>query len=504
MSELREFSKIIILRDTPETRFAFGPPIDENSIKTANIYAKDSTNPFYTRLVGTGVSMAGGWRWYYPNLDPALEPGTPPTSGSGSDGSGYNLYTDAVRNNFLNAIGTEENNSVGYNRTPATSGTAVIYEDKLYVGSISSVNYDSIDSDGDDVVINGTFSTPIALKTKVILSNTSGISGLSLTTTYYAYAGTGSSFKLASSASNAEDGVGLGLSAGTAGAGTAYLTPNGHEFSVPTTLNMPALSIGDYIFWGEDPNDLNVGGKIAEVYTSGPEFSSGARYRFEKNTNVAFPTFSAGTPYSGDPIAQNIYYYKKGWNGKGMKNNLQIGPNEIGGGFYVLIKCEGDSTIVTYPYLGMDSALVATQNNTTDAQNNSNDRIVQAGTLYAFTDLIRIRRISNRFKSDETDTGVSDEIIPCSIHRTNNFYYGANDINSSNVLTQLFEGSNVGGFPMWVAYYVNPYGGNIGRLEKNTTYVLEVNERLPAVPNFTTGSGTDPFSIYNFASSGAI
>jgi hypothetical protein len=404
---LQEFSKIVILRDTPESRFLFGPPINENSIKTANIFERNSTNPFYTRLSLVGANyMIQGWRNLYPDFDIAINPDV--------SGATYSEFETTLRNNFRSSIlqtmtNEEESPINGYNKLPKSAGTAIIVGNKLYVGGST--------------------------------------------------------------------------------AGWTYDTET--TFNIPT----PALGVGDFIFWGDDPNSLKIGGKIKTVYTSGTNFNAGARYEFEQATKEATGTV-------GDPV--NIYYYRKGWNGKGIKNLEQKDPNEIGGGFYVLIKLEGPRNNRSFPYLGFDEAQRGAVAGA-GVPNSPEHRII-GNDLYAFTDLIRIRRISNKWKSDETeDDTIGEDIIPCTIHRTNNFYFDYNNgldtpdwVNGK--LVSVHRGiANYGGFPTsWCAYYVNPYGGSDFRLDKNTTYVLEVNERLPAA---NVGDGQ---FLFNFAVSSAI
>lgn len=412
---LQEFSKIVILKDTQTARDAFGPPINETDIVTAALGNRNSTNPFYTRLVGQNVFFRGGWRENYPNIDVTLDPGIPPTSGPGNDGSGTNQWVDAVRGNFLQAMtNLEEGTTNGYNKLPQSAGTAIIYQNKLYFG------------------------------------------------------------------------------------GT---TPSGWTYNETTTFSIPspALAAGDFIFWGDDPNSLNIGGKIKTVIPAGADFDLGARYEFEQATEVS--TGSSSTV--GVPV--NIYYYRSSWNGKGIKNIEQNNPNqEIGGGFYVLIRLLGDNNGIFLPYLGFDQARVGDAN--AAAKNNSNERII-SDNFYAFTDLIRIRRISNKWKSDETENDtIGEEIIPCTIHRTSNFYYAYTNTQTTTAdwdgpggfLTSVHEKTNIGGFSRWAAYYVNPYGGTNGKLDKNTTYVLEVNERLPAA------GPLNGQALFNFGYNGSI
>jgi hypothetical protein len=497
---LQEFSKIVILKDTQATREAFGPPIKESEILTSGLGAADNTNAFYTRLVGTNVNFQRGWREPYPYIDAALDPGTPPTTGPGSDGSGTNIWVNAVRSNFLQAMtNVEENISNGYNKLPKSSGTAIIFGDELFIGSTSKKTYTGITTGSTEVTVTGTGFTGIAVGSKIRLSSVIGITGLSTATTYYAYAVGSTTLKLASSLANANAGTAITSATGSF-SGSAELTVAGSGFTYTQYTDFatpsPNLAVGDFIFWGNDPNDLNIGGKIKTVYTSGAEFDAGARYEFEKTTALATPTDG------GIPLAQNIYYYRSSWNGKGIKNLEQNDPTvDIGGGFYVLIKLGGDNNAIIMPYLGFDAAR---GQNTTSVPDSSDARVI-SNNLYAFTDLIRIRRISNQYVADESDTGPTEEIIPCTIHRTSNFYYvtpsgpGIDTIDwVGGTLRSVHGGTNDGGFARWAAYYVNPYGGSAGKLAKNTNYVLEVNERLPAV---ALGSGA---AIYGFALNGSI
>lgn len=494
MSFLQEFSKIVILKDTQATREAFGFPIVENDIKTANIFALDNTNPFYSRLVNSPNSTIQGWREYYPNIDASL--GTGPDT----DDNVLGIASKAIRGNFLQVMTTvEENITNGYNKSPQSAGTAIIIGDKLYIGSTSKKTYTAISTGATEVTVTGTGFTGIAVGSKIILSAI-GTTNLSTSTTYYAYAVNPTTLKLASSLAFANSATAITTATGSfSGSADLTVAASGSTYTQYTDFTVPSpLAEGDYIFWGDDPNDLKIGGKIKTVLTSGSDYNAGARYEFYKPTEKATPTDG------GLPVPQNIYYYRKGWNGKDVKNVPQNSSSDKGGGFYVLIKAAGTTTNVVYPYLGTDAALTA--NPALDTQNNPIDRIVEGGTLYAFTDLIRIRRISNEYAADETDSSFSaGQIIPCSIHRTSNFYYEGPTVNNPNTvdwqnnkLVSLYRGTAPGFYSLWTAYYINPYGGDAGTLAKNTTYVIEINERLPAA-NFSDG-----VNLYNFAKSGAI
>lgn len=484
---LTEFSNIIILRDTNETRQAFGNPIDENAMLTAAYNDRGPTNPFYQKLLDNST-YGYGWRAGFPDISAYIQPNYPNTS---SDAL-VRYWTNAIRNNILQAMTpVEESITNGYNRASEDSGTGIIVDNKFYVGNTQTVSYTGIVANNTDVTVSGNFAG-IANGSKVILSEV-GSTGLDTATVYYIYSASGSSCKLSNNSSSY---VAITSGSGSAGVGEASIAPSTFTYVTNTTFVSPStsLAVGDFIFWGEDPNSLNIGGKIAEVYASGStEYLTGARYRFEKNTKDDFPLDG-----NDNPIPQNIYYYRKSWNGKGVKNNIQSSPTEVGGGFYVLIKVEtnGAGQRVMYPYLGPDNA----------GENDSALKVVNTTTpdKYAFQDLIRVRRISNRFNSDQTvDSLYSSQTIPCTIHRTSSFYYdsspNSSDINRDGGLINLFGGTTFPDItPNWVAYYVNPYGGSGIKLEKNSTYVLEINERLPAVELNTREA------FYNFAASGSI
>jgi hypothetical protein len=378
MAFLQEFSKIVILRDTPDVRFALGYPLEGTYYNNTN-FGANTGNPFYKKLLDNTVA-GFGWRSGYPNIDNVL------AVGNLYDGSDSGTFKAILRPNILNPIDTDQDDTTGYTLPPISSGTAIIFEDKLYVGDVGG-DYDEETT-----------------------------------------------------------------------------------FAIPS----PALTVGDYIFWGDDPNSLKLGGKIKKIYVNGvdAEYDDGARYQFEKNTTVAFPLHTEGT-YEDFPIPQDVYYFRKSWVNKGIKNSFNDG-------FFVLIGMEQDQSgsYNIYPYLNCAGA--------PNPDNNSTNSVTNPNTPFktAYTDLIRIRRISNQFKSDETSQDPTEQIIPCSIHRTNSFYYDNNNIDTNGNLTGLFGtniqfSSNI--TPQWCAYYVNPYGDNSQKLDKNTTYVVEVNERLPAI-----------------------
>lgn len=431
MSELKEFTKILIFKNTEETRSLFGDP----SIPTPEIVSRGKE--FKDTYPPENILTNSGW-----NTD----------TGNSA----------ILKRNLLHAIGVEESNIDGFNNSPESSGTAIISGDKLYI--------------------------------------------------------------------------------------------TGTQYTITTTYAEPStpLAVGDYIFWGEDPNNLGLGGKIKKVYTgSDPEFLTGALYQFEKNivvpfdestltaniqgatsdgTTIEYFTGSLSIPFAAGtqvtitgltppgynitgtidssapgsftilntldeveatgpgiatttgtfPIPQDIYYYRNSWNGKGLKT-------DINDGFYILIGVERDSTNTRSVYPCLDP----TSNGTSD------DKIVNKNTGFAFNDLLRVKRISNRFKSDET-TQDEEELIPCSIKRTNTFYYNRS-ANSSQLPNSFFTNNQQA--PYWIAYFVNPYAEAPTKLDKNTTYVIEISERLPSVTSIPTANNTQ---LYTWATTGFI
>jgi len=359
MAELREFSKILIFKNTEETRFYFGTP--------------DRTP---TQVANSGVVGYKEFNGSYPPADIL-------TNAFWNADTGQSAV---LSRNLLHAIGVEESTSATFNRAPQSLGTAIIVGDKLYVGG---------------------------------------------------------------------------------GSPTAWTYNEETTFASPS----PVLVVGDFIFWGEDPNNLKLGGKIKTVYAVGSaEYTLGARYQFEKPVTVNFPT-NVGGAYNLEPTPQNIYYYRKTWNGKGLKTDVTEG-------FYVLIGVELENNQrAVYPWL--DPNAVGTSDN----------KIVNG--QYAFTDLIRVKRISNRFKSDET-TQDSEQLVPCSIKRTNWFTNGG-------ISNSLYQNTNQ--TPFWIAYFVNPYAETASILDKNTTYIIEVSERLPALIKPPQANDT---TLYSYAIQGVI
>jgi hypothetical protein len=227
----------------------------------------------------------------------------------------------------------------------------------------------------------------------------------------------------------------------------------------------PILAAGDYIFYGpanaSDPNNLKVAGKIKTVFSSGSDeyIDDKKLYELEK---------PAGNSEATElDVYSDLYFYRSSWNGK----NISV---DLSDGFYVLISVdENNGFRALYPFLGPG--------------NTSEDGVldISTGTSYttwnSFTDLIKIKRISKKYKSDENDSAGED--IACSVFRTNtfNFYNSANlpqYDGSGN--PQLFL-NGPGDVPYWCAYFVNPYGKNNTKLDKNTVYSIEINEMLPTL-----------------------
>ena len=476
MAQLVEFSKILIFKDTPEVRNTFGEPYPAPNI----------------------VSQIGP-KFY----------GSFPSD---------TLLTDAASQpllgrNLLHAMGVEETTNT-YNLAPVSSGTAVISGNKLYVGGNVQKAYTSITTGVTEVTVTGTgFTTGIsvAVGSKIRLSSVTSITGLSTATTYYAYAVTSTTFKLASSLANATNATAITTATGSfSGNATLTVANSGYTYPQFTTYASPssALVEGDYIFWGDDPNNLKIGGKIKTVYTSGTDFNAGALYEFEQNTELAFPTLS------GDIVPQEIYYYRKAWNGKGI-------TTDISNGFYVLVGVELDSAGKRsyFPWLDPNGPVSGAS---------SEQRIIDVSTTqkYAYTDLIRVKRISKKYKSDLTGFqnepgGITEEIIPCTITRTNSFFWepavnqsqtgvttttgpqsaGVGSVTTTPIMTLTSFFTALNQMPPWIAYYVNPYGDGISKLDKNTTYAIEISERLPSLYHVHTIKDT---AFFNYANNGTI
>ncbi len=428
MSELKEFTKILIFKNTEETRSYFGEPYGVDNI-VANGKEFNATYP--------PENILGSSSWNADSGDSAV-----------------------LKRNLLHAMGVEESNEDGFGNLPESSGTGIIVNDKFYIG--------------------------------------------------------------------------------------------GELYPVTTTYAEPSLplAVNDYIFYGEDPNNLKIGGKITKVYTAEDvEYADGARYQFFKNIAIPFDeapltatitdaestgtvllfttsvnhsftqgsqviVTNVGTGYNGTltiasvtsntfsvtstaeldpftgtgtatsvttvPVPQDIYYYRNSWNGKGINTDITEG-------FFILVGVELDTAGTRSIYPWLDPATNGT----------SSDKIVDKNTGFAFTDLLRVKRISSRFKSDQSSQD-EEEIIPCSIARTNTFYYNRSP-NSTQRLNSFFTNNQQA--PYWVSYFVNPYAGAPTRLDKNTTYVIEISERLPSVVSVPVANNTQ---LYSWATKGSI
>lgn len=472
MAQLVEFSRILIFKDTPEVRNVFGEPYPAPNI----------------------VSQIGP-KFY----------GSFPSDTLLTDAASQPLLS----RNLLHAMGVEETNN-NYNLAPVSSGTAIISNNKLYIGGTSQKAYTSITTTGDVVIVTGTGFTGITVGSQITLSAITG-TNLSTSTTYYAYDIASTTLKLASSLANATNGDPIDTGTGSfTGNATLTVAKSTHDYTQYTTYASPGTSLvkGDYIFWGDDPNNLKIGGKILNVYTSGTEFDNGALYEFEQVTGEPFPTSS------GDIIPQEIYYYRKTWNGKGIST-------DISNGFYVLIGVELDSAGKRsyFPWLDPNGPVSGAS---------SEQRIIDVSTTqkYAYTDLIRVKRISKKYKSDLTGFqnepgGVTEEIIPCTITRTNSFFWepavnqsqtgvttttgpqsmGVGSVTTTPVMTLTSFFTALNQMPPWIAYYVNPYGDGASKLDKNTTYAIEISERLPSLYHVHTIKDT---AFFNYANNGTI
>jgi hypothetical protein len=384
MSFLQNFSKILIFKNSPESKFYF----DTDGTTGPKIF--NQTYPL-------------------PNIADAGVP-WPDT-----------LQPNFVRDNLLHTIGVEESQALGYDKSPTSFGQAYLDGDEIILKN-------------DDVVATiGDLPTASTHSGETYVVTANGIKYLS--------------------------------------DGTNWINKGAYDFI--GGLSSPLVA-GDYIFYGppdaSDPNDLLIAGKIDTISTTafGTD-SSTLRITLEKSSGV-----------SDDLV--DLYYYRKSWNGKNI-------PVDVTEGFYILIGVEQNTNIgatsnrrTVYPWL--DPFAPAT--------NSSNNQIVNTstGNKTAFTDLIRIRRISKKYISDENRT--TDETIPCTIKRTNVFDPGT-------VADSYFSSTDA--FPYWCAYFVNPYGGSSSKLDKGSTYIIEINEMLPAINSSDTANDT---AFYTYVKQGVV
>jgi hypothetical protein len=372
---LKQFSKILIFKNTPETRAAFGV--------NGNITPGTTDREFNSS-------------WPTPTLS--------------------NFNNTFYENNLLHAMGVEENGMTGWNLEPESSGKAYIYNG--YLNAFILNNYDGS-------VLN-------AVNLPAAASNNGNVYVVASENTPYT--------------SN----------------GTTWVAGS----PIPFTFDDPStpLQVGDMLLYGDDPNNLRIAGKITEIYDSGdPEWIDGKRYKFSRDNN---PDNVNLNEY------QSIYYYRGDWNGK----NISVDITE---GFYILIGVEtSNSQRIIYPYL-----------NTNATSGTSADQLIQPGTgNTAFTDLVRVKRISEKYKFDQDRLSENDEtqeIIPCTIRRTNSIKTTEIEDPVTKQRTMVAF-PNTGDFPFWVAYFVNPYGESASTLLKSSVYAIEINEMLPFFTiNFT-------------------
>lgn len=413
---LRQFSKILIFKNTPETRAAFGVNGNMDNWDGQSFTAS------------TDKQFNGS----YPA--PLLT----------------NFTNSFFANNLLHAIGTEEPIGAGatglngWNLDPQTSGKAYIIDG--YIKAFDITEYTDSVSTLTDLgnieapVVGGTY--VVAIENKVYT-------------------------RLAADPNATPDPLPERWSDGV------DITPQ-FTFQYPDGV----LGVNDMLFYGDDPNNLRVAGKILEVYESGSEeFTAGKRFKLSKEN----------TPVGGN--YQDIYYYRSSWNGKGI-------PVDITEGFYVLIAVENfNNQRIIYPFLNTQS--------TNSATTNSSIQIIEPGTgASAYTDLIRIKRISEKYKFDQdrpSDADEPQEIIPCKINRSNSIKTVVVTETDQEDGVLLLPGAfpTVNDFPHWVAYFVNPYGETVDSLLKSSVYAIEINELLPYYT--IASSAQTSANYYNFS-----
>jgi len=387
---LKQFSKILIFKNTPETKAAFG--INGNVAPGTTDREFNST-------------------WPRPDLS--------------------NFSNTFYENNLLHAIGIEENGMAGWNLEPTASGKGYIYNSYLNAFILD-------DYDGSALTLND---FPAA-------STRTG--------QYYVAADTNNVYLSTSDGASPTP-------------NWTWVLNDNTEFTFDNNTPSPLLQEGDMLLYGDDPNNLRVAGKITLVYGSGsPEYIQGKRYKLSKDNN---PNDVNLGNY------QDIYYYRGDWNGK----NISVDITE---GFYILMGVEtSNSQRIIYPYL-----------NTTSTSGTSTDQLVRPNTPNtAFADLVRVKRISEKYKFDQdrlSDNNETQEIIPCTIKRTNSIKISSVRGPSGDIITAF---PNTGDFPNWVAYFVNPYGESADTLLKSSVYAIEINEMLPF---FTINSNAQDVTNY--------
>ena len=397
---LKQFSKILIFKNTPETRAAFG------------------VNGNMDNWDGQSFS---------PSADKQFN-GTYPTENLS------NFTNSFFENNLLHAIGTEEpigagaTGLTGWNLDPASSGKAYIID-----GYIKAFNIDLYDGAVATQENLASILTPSNGDVYVVASNNTPYTYNSSTTSWVA--------------------------------GT----------QIPFTFEEPddSLNLNDMLFYGDDFNNLNVAGKITTIYNSGSiEYTQGKRYKLSK----------VNTP---DTSYQDIYYYRNNWNGKGI-------PVDVTEGFYILISIEkSNNQKILYPYLNTQSS--------SSSANSSTQIVVPSSGGTAYTDLIKLKRISSKYIYDQDRIGDEEqEIISCTIKRSNSVKSAiAIEVDQEDgeiLLPAVFP--TVNDFPFWVSYFVNPHGETSDILLKNSIYAIEINELLPY---YTIFSGAKvPGNYYNF------
>ena len=146
-----------------------------------------------------------------------------------------------------------------------------------------TLTYTSIDSSG--LVTCSSPATALTTGTKVTLSDTTGITGLSTSSTYYAYNVSGSTFKLASSLANATAGtaitglfgtvtytsitVGANVKIVSTGAGSI---PNGNTIVLTDTTGLTGLTPGPTVYYayGADSTGVYLAATYADATAGSP------------------------------------------------------------------------------------------------------------------------------------------------------------------------------------------------------------------------------------------
>jgi hypothetical protein len=219
------------------------------------------------------------------------------------------------------------------------------------------------------------------------------------------------------------------------GATTLSVNTNGTTVTASTGIfTIVSAPVGKLLWNGSDVNNLRLIGKIA--------------------SRTSDTVVELTSPYLGSSNLTAV----SGYISNVADNNQSL---EHKGGFIILVKTVEDIDGKIIPAI-KDLKSTGT----------SIDGVAQGlNTTY-----VSLNRISSKgSKSSPVSSAVS---IPATITRINRYAVSTN--------SQAYF-STINDIPLWVAYLVNPFGSSSKNFDKNTTYVLEIDEVLP-----TWDDGGDP------------